>query len=92
MESTPFTARNVAKHVVSSVVMIKATNLARDTTVDYTRFEEDDMIVKIGSGVFGWGVASKVRPYTDRAVDKTADFIAKKRAERAAKKDTTTES
>ncbi|HYQ97732.1 MAG TPA: hypothetical protein VEO92_05125 [Candidatus Nitrosocosmicus sp.] len=86
-----FTPRNVAKYVVKGAITMKAAQFAKDTLAENTRFDEDDMIVKIGAGVFGWGVGAKLSPYTDKAVDKTADFINKKREARKAKKEATTE-
>jgi hypothetical protein len=92
MESTPFTVRNVAKYAVKAAVQTKVAITTKHAIVDYTRFEEDDTVTSIGSHLVGWYVSDKVKPYTDKAVDKTADFITKKRAERAAKKDQTPES
>lgn len=89
MSNTPFTARNVAKFVVKAAVHSKVAQLTEDAIIDYTRFEEDDKIVDISSHVVGWYVSDKLKPVTDRMVDKTADFIVAKRAKRAAKKDAT---
>jgi hypothetical protein len=89
MSNTPFTARNVAKYVVQAAVHGKVAQLTEDAIVDYTRFEEDDKIVDISSHVVGWCVSAKLKPLTDKMVDKTADFIADKRAKRAAKKNPT---
>lgn len=83
-----FTARNAAKYVVTAVIAIKTEKFAKDTITDYTEFEQDDMIVKIGSHLIGWGVSSKLKPVTDAAVDKTADFISAKRQELKDKKET----
>jgi hypothetical protein len=91
MLNQAFTARNVAKFVVQAVIAQKATDLTEDAIVDHTQFEEDDMIVTIGSRVVGWYVADKLKPYSDKAVDRTADFIVAKREARKAKKDTNEE-
>lgn len=88
MFTDAFTARNVAKFVVQAVIAGKVTEITEDAIVDRTQFEEDDMIVDIGSRVIGWYVASKARPYTDKAVDHVADFVAAKRDARKTKKDT----
>lgn len=88
MMSLDFTPRNVAKYVAQAIVAGKTAQLTEDAIVDHTRFEEDDMIVDISSHLVGWFVASKLKPVTDRAVDVTADFIAAKREEYKAKKDT----
>lgn len=92
MDSIPFTARNVAKYAVKAAVQAKVSITTKHAITDYTRFEEDDNVTEITGFLVGWYVSDKVKPFTDKAVDKTADFIAKKRAERAAKKETTTES
>lgn len=81
-----FTARNVAKWIAKSIVAIKTTELVANVAADYTRFEKDDMVVKIGAGVVGWGVSSKLEPVTDRFVDTTADFIASYRGKLNTKK------
>lgn len=79
MDNTAFTTRNVAKFVVKAIVAGRTARIAEDVITDYTRFEEDDMIVDISSSVVGWYVSDKLKPYTDKMVDKTADFIAAKR-------------
>lgn len=87
-----FTPRNVAKYVVQAVIASKVSDFAEDTIVEHTKFEEDDMIVDIASHVIGWGVSAKLKPYTDIAVDRTADFIvAKREAYKSKKKDNTEE-
>lgn len=86
-----FTARNVAKYVVKAAVQAKVQTTARDTITDYTRFEEDDAVVKISSHLVAWYVSDKLKPYTDKAVDKTADFIAAKRQQMKDKKNPDTE-
>ena len=59
--------------------------------IDYTRFEEDDIVTKIAPKVVGWYVSDKLKPVTDKAVDKAADFVNARREARAAKKNKTTE-
>jgi hypothetical protein len=86
-----FTPRNVAKYVVKATVYLKTTQLAEDAITDYTRFEEDDIVTSIGSKCIGWYVSDKLKPVTDKMVDKTADFIVAKRENRKAKKNKTTE-
>lgn len=83
-----FTARNVAKYVVMAAVQQKTAELTEDAIEDYVGFEEDNMFVGLGSNVVGWYVASKLKPYTDKMVDKTADFVTAKREARAEKKNT----
>lgn len=81
-----FTARNVSKFIVTSIIAIKTADVAEDVITDHTRFEEDDLVVNVGSKLIGWFVADITKPTTDKVVDKTADFIATKRANRQAKK------
>lgn len=91
MENTPFTGRNVAKYIAKAIVASKTKKVAEDVITDYTQFEEDDIVVDISTTVIGWYVSSKLQPVTDKMVDTTADFVARKRAERASKKDTPSE-
>lgn len=86
-----FTPRGVSKFVVSSIIAGKAKQIARDGIADYTRFEKDDLVTKISSDVAGGYVAYRLKPYTDKVVDKTADFINTKREARNAKKNKTNE-
>jgi hypothetical protein len=86
-----FTARNAAKYVVQALVANKTSQIAEDVITDYSRFEEDDIVVDISSHLFGWYVSAKLRPVTDSMVDKTADFIVAKREQMKAKKDNTEE-
>lgn len=84
--TAPFTARNVAKMVLKTVVATKTAEITADAMVDYTSLEEDSITVNIGSKVIGWYISSKLEPVTDAVVDKSADFITEQRAKRAAKK------
>lgn len=83
-----FTPRNLAKDAVSSAISMKVSQLTRNAVADYTRFDQNTIAVKIGSGMVGGIVANKLKPATDKMVDKTANFIAKKREARKAKKNT----
>lgn len=74
-----FTPRNVAKYVVKAVIHTQVQQFAKDQISDHSRFDNDDMIVKIPSHLIAWYVSDKLKPYTDRVVDTTADFIAEKR-------------
>lgn len=86
MTQLPFTGRNVAKFIVKSIVATKTADLAADALAENTSFEEDDLVVEIGSQCFGWYISSKLQPVTDKIVDKTADFVVAKREARKAKK------
>lgn len=85
---TEFTARNVVKYVVKATVHSAVAQRAEDIITDYTRFEEDDTVVKISSHLVGWYVSDKLKPVTDKMVDKTADYVAAKREARCSKKET----
>jgi hypothetical protein len=74
-----FTPRGVTKFVVSSAVAMKAKQIAADAIVDHTRFEERDMFTRISSDVIGGYVGHRLKPITNKMVDKTVDYaIAKK--------------
>lgn len=84
-----FTLRNVAKYAVTAVIHGNVAKHTETAITDHTRFEEDDMIVDLSSHVVGWYVSHKLKPVTDKVVDKTADFIAAKREARKAKQNET---
>jgi len=74
-----FTVRGAAKFVVNGAIVIKSTSIAKDLMTDYTALEEDSMTIRLGSKVIGSFVGTKLKPTTDKIVDKTADFIVAKR-------------
>jgi hypothetical protein len=90
MESnTPlYLTRSVAKWVLISIVDVKTTQITAETIADYTNYEKDDLIVKLGSGAVGMIVSARLKPVTDAAVDKTADFAVKQWEKRRTKKET----
>jgi hypothetical protein len=81
-----FTARNVAKFVAQTIVQQKTVQLTEQALDDYTALDTDSNAVHLGANVFGWFVADKLKPVTDKMVDKTADFVTAKRDIRNAKK------
>lgn len=81
-----FTPRNIAKFAVQATIEFRTSKLVKDIITDHTSFESNSPAVRISSHVVGWGVAAKLKPHTDKVVDKTADFIADKREKRQAKK------
>jgi hypothetical protein len=83
-----FTVRGATKWVVRSAIALKVTSLAKDAMVDYTALEEDSIAVKLGSKVIGSFVSTKLAPYSDKIVDKTADYVVAKRAKKDTEEDT----
>jgi len=81
-----FTARNVAKYIVVSLIQSKTTESVENALDNYTSLDTDSAAVGIGANVVGWGVAMQLKPVTDRMVDKTADFVSAKREIRKARK------
>lgn len=76
MEDRPeFTPRNVAKYLVQGTIQIRVTKLAKNVISDHTRFERDSTPVGLAANVIGWGVSARLKPHTDKMVDKTADFV-----------------
>lgn len=75
-----FTPRNVAKFVTTTGIKFYVAGLTHNAIIDHTRFDEDDKIVDITSAVVGWGVADKLKPHTDKIVDKVADKVSERRA------------
>lgn len=86
MLTDAFTARNVAKYIVTAIVQSKATEMTETALDNYTSLDTDSTAVSIGCNVVGWGVAAKLKPGTDRIVDTTADFVTRKREARNARK------
>lgn len=86
-----FTPRNAAKFVVTTIVKMKTAQQTEKLITDYTPLEEDDMVVDIAGGLFGWWVGDKLKPYTDKMVDKTADFVKVKHQEFKDRKNDNTE-
>jgi hypothetical protein len=83
LEDPDFTPRNVAKYAITFTIKHKVVKLIKNATTDYTRFEEDAIAVRLGANVVGWGVSVKLKPLTDKVVDKTADFIVAKREKKS---------
>jgi hypothetical protein len=85
-----FTPRNVAKFVVKAVVAQKTAQFTKAAIADYTSMNTDTTTVGVSCQVVGWYVSDKLKPITDAAVDKTADFlVAKNNDRKAAKQDKT---
>lgn len=86
MEVADVTPRTVAVYLIQGAISMKVTQMSRDAMVENTRFEKDDMIVKLGSGAIGMVAGGIAKPHTEKAVDKIADYIVAKREARNAKK------
>jgi hypothetical protein len=91
MSSTPFTARNVAKYAVKAIIHKKTADAATTIITDHTRFEEDDLVVELSAHTIGWAVSDKLKPYTDRMVDATADKLSSLRRKKEQDDSETTE-
>jgi uncharacterized membrane protein len=90
-EKPEFKPRDVVKFVVTTTINYKMAAITRRAIANHTTLDVNYMPVMIvGAGV-GMGVSELVKPYTDMAVDMTADFLVAKRAERKAKKSEKTE-
>jgi hypothetical protein len=76
------TPRNLSKWAVSAAISWKTGKAVENTISDHTRFDSDDLIVELASGSIGWIVAYRAKPYTDKMVDKTADWISERRNKR----------
>lgn len=75
MEHIDFTPRNVAKHVVKAAIAFKVSRTVKHKINDYAGYDTDNFIVDQTGFVVGWYVSDKLKPYTDKAVDWTADRI-----------------
>jgi len=87
MNRTPVTPRLVAKKVAQALIAAQVARLTRTAISDYTRFDQDDIVVEVTSGTVGWLVSEQVAPVSDKIVDKASDFINTKREARKAKKE-----
>lgn len=86
MTKPDFTPRNVSKYVVKTVVYFKTAELAEDVIIRRTRFEEDSLAATLASNTIGWYVSDRLKPYTDKMVDTTADFVVTQRVKYQDKK------
>jgi hypothetical protein len=90
-----FQVRAVPKFIVSSYITLKTTSVSADYISNHSRYDKDDMIVRIAAAGVGGLVGSALSPLTDGAIDLTANFVNQKRTElvtkrqakKAAKKD-----
>lgn len=83
LEDPDFTPRNVAKYAVTFVIRTKVVKLVKNAADDYTRFENDDITVRVSANIIGWGISAKLKPFTDKVVDRTADYIVAKREKKS---------
>jgi hypothetical protein len=79
------TPRSATKYFAQSLVAIKVDRTVNNAVADHTRFRSDSLIVEALTGLVGWSVAGAVSPITDKAVDKTFDFVAEKWGQRKTK-------
>lgn len=86
LEDPDFTPRNVAKFAVTFLIRGKVVKIVRNAANDYTALEQDNLLVRASANIVGWGVSAKLKPHTDKVVDKTADFVVARREKKAAKK------
>ena len=92
MDPEDFTPRNILKYLATGAISMKVASMTKETLADHTRFEQDNIVVKLTAGVVGWGAGHHAKPYTDKAVDKACDFVnAKREARKDRKKEDTNE-
>lgn len=85
-EPQPLSVRTFAKHIASSAVGLGTSMLTVKAVDNYTSYDPNAFVVKLGAGAVGFVVGAKLQPITDAAVDKSADFIAAKRQARRDRK------
>lgn len=81
-----YTPREVAKMLVKTMIVAKTAQITANTLEDRTGIDKDSKTAHVAGQFVGWSVVFAVKPYTDAAVDQTADWINARRAARAAKK------
>jgi len=87
LDRTKFTARNVSKYIVKAAIQLNVQRIAKNALVDYVGLDPDGIPVKLGAHVIAWGVTDNLKPYTDKMVDKTADFAVQQFNEQKAKRE-----
>ena len=73
------TKLRVAQEVANLAVSVTVTRFTSSLITENSDHEEDEISVRVVSGVAGWYVASRVRVHTDAAVEKAALWINSKR-------------
>lgn len=86
MERPDFTPRNIAKVVVSASISHKTGKIAKNLLTDYTSLPQGGTTANVAGMLIGWAIADTIKPVSDSMVDKAADLIVAKRAERAERK------
>lgn len=80
-----FNTLEIAKLAANLTVQYVASKVATDVITSNTRFNEDDISVRVASGVVAWQVGTATKEHTDSAVDKAAAWIAEKKNQKATK-------
>lgn len=88
MFNSPTTKTEIAKWAAQAVVAGNVAAFTKKQVIEHTEFSDDSITVEVGSGVVGYLVASKCRPFTDKAVDAT---IARYQAWKSKRNDKTSE-
>lgn len=70
----PTTKTDIAKMAVQMVVTAKASKLAEGQILQHTDLDPDGNSVSILSGIAGALVGLQLKPFTDKAVDKTVEL------------------
>lgn len=65
----PTTKTEIAKWAVQAVVANRAAAVVADQVSERTELDRDGLTVEVGSACVGYFIASKAKPYTDKAVD-----------------------
>lgn len=85
------TPRGLAKFVVTTTIQVKTSMVTRQAIADHSSADSTNLPVVVVGAVVGMYVSGLAKPYTDKAVDKTFDFVIAKRDARRTKKSQKTE-
>lgn len=66
--------RKIAKKVAHMTVALNVASQVRTQVTEHSDVESDSIMLQIGAMVVGELVAAQTDPYTNAAVDKTADW------------------
>ena len=74
----PMTKLEIAKYAVSMIVSLKTAQICEQQVAQHTELDPDGIPVKVGCMVTGQLVAYKAKPFTDVAVERTAEWLSEK--------------
>lgn len=72
----PVNKTEIAQFAVRMVVSANVSSVASTQIENHSDFDSDSTTNQVASAMIGWYAGIKLKPYTDKAVVKTRDFVA----------------